>query len=264
MIIDSHIHISIITHSGSFELAKQKLLGEMKKNKVARAIVIPDNVPNPQCADLKTVTELIKNEPELSMIATLKVNQIDSGNLKKIEKLFLKKQAFGFKIFPGHDPVYPTDRRWLPVLRLCRKYDLPFIIHTGVNSGNRLVAKYNNPKHIVKVARDFRNLKIIIAHYFWPKLDYCFKITAGFGNIHFDTSALADPEIVKASGGIKKIREILTKTVKRQPDSVLFGTDWPIGDLKKHIDLINSLSIAQGEKQNIFSKNAISLFKLKI
>jgi len=146
MIIDSHIHISIITSSGSFELAKRKLLGEMKKNKVARAIVIPDNVPNPQCADLKTVTELIKNEPKLSMIATFKIDQIDSGNLKKLEKLFLKKQAFGFKIFPGHDPVYPTDRRWLPVFRLCQRYNLPLIVHTGINSGNRLVAKYNDPK----------------------------------------------------------------------------------------------------------------------
>lgn len=264
MIIDSHIHISIITKSGSFELVKQKLLDEMKKNKVARAIVIPDNVPNPQCADLNTVVGLIKNEPKLSMIATLKVDQINSGNLKKLEKVFLKKQAFGFKIFPGHDPVYPTDRRWLPVFRLCQKYNWPLIIHTGVNSGNRSVAKYNDPKHIVKVAKDFKNLKIIIAHYFWPKLDYCFKITAGFDNIYFDTSALADPEITKESGGIKKIREILTKTVKRRSDSVLFGTDWPIGDLKKHIDLVNSLPITQGEKQNIFSKNAISLFKLKI
>lgn len=71
MIIDSHIHISIITRGGSFELAKQKLLGEMRKNKVVRAIVIPDNVPNPQCADLNTVTELIKNEPKLSILATL-------------------------------------------------------------------------------------------------------------------------------------------------------------------------------------------------
>jgi len=80
------------------------------------------------------------------MIATFKIDQIDSGNLKKLEKLFLKKQAFGFKIFPGHDPVYPTDRRWLPVFRLCQRYNLPLIVHTGINSGNRLVAKYNDPK----------------------------------------------------------------------------------------------------------------------
>lgn len=263
MIIDSHVHISIIAKGdNNFELVKQNLLREMKINKVARAIVIPDNVPNPQCANLDVVIKLIKNEPKLAMIATLKAGQTNNGNLKKLEKLFLKKQALGFKIFPGHDPVYPTDKRWLPVFKLCEKYNLPLIIHTGINSNNQSVAKYNDPSHIVKVAKDFKNLKIIIAHYFWPKLDYCFKITADFNNIYFDTSALADPEIIKESGGIKKIREILTKTIKRRPDSVLFGTDWPIGDIKKHIELINSLSISKQEQRNIFSDNSKNIFKL--
>ncbi len=263
MIIDSHIHISIITKGDdNFELVKQKLFKEMRANKVNRAIVIPDNEPNPKCANLDVVIELTKNEPKLAMIATLKAHEINNGNLKKIEKLFLKKLALGFKIFPGHDPIYPTDKRWQPIFKLCQNYNLPLIIHTGINSGNWSVAKYNDPKHIVKVAKDFKNLKIIIAHYFWPELDYCFKTTAGFDNIYFDTSALADLEIIKESGGIKKIREILTKTIKRRPNSVLFGTDWPIGDFKKHINLINSLAISDKDKKNIFYQNSSLLFHL--
>lgn len=84
MIIDSHLHISIITKGDSnFELVKQRLLKEMKMNKVARAIVIPDNKPNPQCANLDAAIELTKNEPKLAMIATLKAEQINGNNLKK-------------------------------------------------------------------------------------------------------------------------------------------------------------------------------------
>jgi len=262
MIIDSHLHISILKKGENFELVKKNLLAEMKKNKITRAIIIPDNVPNPCCANLEAAIELTKNEPRLLMIATLKVEEINRNNLAKLEKLFLKNQALGFKIFPGHDPVYPTDERWRPVFKLCQKYNRPLIIHTGINSHNRSAAKYNDPKYIIAVAKKFNHLKIIIAHYFWPELDYCFQMTNGFKNIYFDTSALADPEIVRESGGIKKIREILTKTVRRRPDSVLFGTDWPIGKLKKHIDLINSLPITQTEKQNIFFRNAILLFRL--
>lgn len=264
MIIDSHAHISIITKKDSnFDLVKQNLLKEMKLNKVSKTIIIPDNEQNPKCANLDAVIELTKNEPKLARIATLKANEIDGGNLKRIKKLFLKKLALGFKIFPGHDPVYPTDKRWLPIFKLCEEYNLPLIIHTGINSNNRSVAKYNDPKHIVKVATDFKNLKIIIAHYFWPKLDYCFKMTTNFNNIYFDTSALADPEIIKESGGLKKIREILAKTVRRRVNSVLFGTDWPIGGLKKHIGLINSLPIASEEKQKIFFHNVQFVFGLK-
>ncbi|MBI1975631.1 MAG: amidohydrolase family protein, partial [Candidatus Vogelbacteria bacterium] len=75
--------------------------------------------------------------------------------------------------------------------------------------------------------------------------------------------ALADPEVVRASGGIKKIKEILTKTIKRKSDSVLFGSDWPMCDTKKHIALIRSLPITKEEKEAVFYKNALKLFKIE-
>jgi predicted TIM-barrel fold metal-dependent hydrolase len=46
------------------------------------------------------------------------------------------------------------------------------IIHTGINSGDFNCAKYNDPKYVVEVARKYPKLKIIIAHYFWPKKSY--------------------------------------------------------------------------------------------
>lgn len=263
MIIDSHTHISLMTKRESFELAKQKLLQEMQDNRISKAFVIPDNVPNSQCADLENVIILIKNEPQLFLIAAYQAKQLKGDKIKRLKELFATRQAYGFKIFPGHDLVYPTDKRWLPALKLCQKYNLPFIIHTGINSGNRLAAKYNDPKHIIKLAENYKNLKIIIAHYFWPKLDYCFKMTQGFDNIYFDTSGLADSEVVEMSGGIKKIKEILTKTIKRRKESVLFGTDWPMGKIKPHLNLINSLKISRDEKNNILYKNAVRVFGIK-
>lgn len=263
MIIDSHLHISYLSKKKSFQEIKKDLLLNMRKNKIDYSIVIPDNVPNPQCAGLDEVISLIKNEKKLYAIGTLKINNTNKESLSKINNLFKKKLIKGFKIFPGHDPIYPTDKRWTSVYRLCIKYNLPLIIHTGINADNEKCSKYNDPKHIVKIAKQYPKLKIIIAHYFWPKLDYCFDITNGFNNIYFDTSALADPEVIKKSGGIKKIKEILLKTIKRNPNGVLFGTDWPICDLKKHIELINSLEITKKEKDNIFYKNAKNLFNLK-
>jgi uncharacterized protein len=263
MIIDSHIHISYLKKKKELSDVKKELLLNMKKNKIGYSIVIPDNAPNPQCADLENVTSLTKNESKLFMLGTLKVSQITNRNLIKIDNLFNKKIIRGFKIFPGHDPVYPTDKRWHPVYNLCVKYDFPMVIHTGINTGDKECAKYNDPKHIIKIAKDYPKLKIIIAHYFWPKLDYCYSMTEGFNNIYFDTSAMADKEVVEESGGIKKIRKILTKTIKRNPDSVLFGTDWPMCDVKKHVDLINSLELTKKEKDKIFYQNAVDLFKLK-
>ena len=263
MIIDSHVHISYVREKKSFKEIKKDLLLDMRKNKVDYSIIVPDNVPNPQCAGLDEVIDLIKNEKKLYAIGTLKVTNINKKTLSKINNLFKKKLIKGFKIFPGHDPVYPTDERWIPIYKLCIKYNLPLIIHTGINTNDKECAKYNNPKHIIKIAKQYPKLKIIIAHYFWPKLDYCFKITDDFNNIYFDTSALADPEVVKTSGGINKIKSILIKTIERNSRSVIFGTDWPMCDLKKHLSLINSLNITKEEKDNIFYKNSIELFNLR-
>jgi predicted TIM-barrel fold metal-dependent hydrolase len=263
MIIDSHVHISYLKKKKSFFQIKDDLLLNMRQNKIDYSIVIPDNIPNSQCADLQVVMDLIKNKSNLYMIGTIRIAQINKINLLEIEKLFQLKIIRGFKIFPGHDPIYPTDKRWHPVYELCIKYDFPLIIHTGINVGNRKCARYNNPKHIIKIAKKYPKLKIIIAHYFWPKLDYCFSITNGFNNIYFDTSGLADPEVVKISGGIKKIKGILIKTIKRRAESVLFGTDWPMCNVKKHINLVNSLDITKEEKNKIFYKNSRHLFRLK-
>ena len=263
MIIDSHLHISYLKKKKTFPAIKRDLLDLMDKNKVDYAIVIPDNVPNPQCAGLDQVATLIESEKRLFMLATLTVDEVGKNNLIKIEKMFEKKSAVGFKIFPGHDPVYPTDRRWLPAVDLCQKYKLPLVIHTGINSGRPEVAEYNDPKYIRRLALKFPKLKIVIAHYFWPKLDYCFRLTAGLNNIYFDTSALADFEVVRTSGGLKKIREILVKTSERKPDSVVYGTDWPICSLARHISLIKSLPVSGQVKENIFFRNALKLYSLK-
>ncbi len=263
MIIDSHVHLSYIKEKENFTQIKNELIFNMRKFNIGYSIIIPDNVPNSQCADLETVMSVIKNEKRLYMIGTLKISDINRSSLSKISNLLRKKSIKGFKIFPGHDPIYPTDRRWIPILKLCLRYNLPLIIHTGMNVNNKESTKYNDPKHIIKVAKNYPKLKIIIAHYFWPKQNYCFSITNGFDNIYFDISGLADPEVIKFSDGIKKIRKILVKTVKRRSDSVIFGTDWPMCNIGKHINLVNSLNITKNEKDKIFYKNALKLFGLK-
>ncbi len=255
MIIDSHLHLN--SFEKDFSKAERNLLEEMKENGIDYAIVIPDNEPNTNCADLETVLNLV--DSKLFIVGTLMVDEVkDSFN--RVDRLFKEEKIKGFKIFPGHDPVYPTDKRWFPIYNLCLKYDLPLIIHTGMTgSRKRESAKYNDPKYIVEIARKYPHLKIIIAHYFWPEVDYCYKITRGFENIYFDTSALMVKEVVKETG-LDNIKRVLKKTIKDNPESVLFGTDYITGSFKKHIDLINSLGILNKEK--VFWQNANKLFKL--
>jgi hypothetical protein len=263
MIIDAHLHLSIMQKEKNFEEVKKRLLLDMNKNKISKAIVIPDNLHGTSCADLDVLENILGKNKKFLIIATLRVDEINSKNLKKIEVIFKSHKAVGFKIFPGHDPIYPTDKRWLPVIKLCKKYDVPFIIHTGINLNDKNVAKYNDPKYISELAKNNKTLKIVVCHYFWPKINYCFDQLKKFTNVYFDTSALAHEEVIKECGGIKNIQRILEKTMENRKNSLIFGTDWPIVSFEKSIGLINSLNLSQNQKEKIFSENANAVFSIK-
>jgi hypothetical protein len=137
------------------------------------------------------------------------------------------------------------------------------VIHTGATSRRPEGAKYNDPKHIVKVAKAFPDLKIVIAHYFFPRVEYCYEMTKPYPNICFDTSGLADDDVLEETG-LEKIRRVLTMTVKERPDNVVFGTDYAMCSIAKHAELIESLPVGRELKDKVFSENAIKLFNLEL
>jgi len=263
MIIDCHQHLPRLIEGKTLARSKEELLGELKKNKVDYAILIPDNTPVSEIGNLDEVLGLVEHDTNLFVMGTINIQRDRESHIRKLDHLFQTRRIVGVKIFPGHDTIYPTDKRLVPVYELCMKYDLPLVVHTGAGSKKPNPTKYNDPKHIVKVAKRFPTLKIVIAHYFWPKVEYCYELTEPQANIYFDTSALADDEVIEETG-LDTIKKVLTLTVEHRPRNVTFGTDYSMCDIKKHIALIESLAIRRELKEMIFSENSKSLFKLHL
>jgi predicted TIM-barrel fold metal-dependent hydrolase len=142
--------------------------------------------------------------------------------------------------------------------------DVPVLFHTGENSGDSECARWNDPKYIVEIAKKYPNLKVIITHYYWPRLDYCYEITKDVPNIYFETAAMADEEVIEKSGGIDKVKEILQKTIADRPDKVIFGTDWPICKIEKNIELVESLELGKDAKEKIFFTNSSKVYKIAL
>lgn len=273
MIIDAHVHISTYTGKGKdLKEAAKLLLSEMDSNGVDYSIVIPDNLENdPKIADLETTLKIIKNEKRLFALGSPQIIQRGSDEIDKYRKLLKEGIVKGLKLFPGHDPYNAADERCLPYYKLLQELDYPVVIHTGEVSSNPKIPdpmKYNDPKYIVEIAKKFPNLKVIIAHYYWPKIEYCYEITKEVSNIYFEISGCADDEVLKASGGMEKMTSILRKTISDRPGKVIFGTDWPLCDsktesgFKKHIDLVKSLGLSEEIEQLVFWENANSIYKL--
>jgi predicted TIM-barrel fold metal-dependent hydrolase len=263
MIIDSHLHLPPAKGGRSLEDSKRMLLQELVKEHVDYAILIPDNIASSEIGNMDETLRLVQNETRLFVMGTIDIRRDKEPHIRKLDSLLRSGRIVGMKIFPGHDPIYPTDKRLLPVYELCVKHSSPMVIHTGGVSMKPKAAEYNDPKHIVKIARAFPNLKIVIAHYFFPRVEYCYEMTKPYSNICFDTSGLADEEVIRETG-LDRIRKVLTLTVKDRPDNVVFGTDYAMCSIRKHVELIESLPIENRLKDKIFFENSVKLFNLKL
>ena len=239
-----------------------KLLLNMKKNKISKQVIIADYLSDSNCADTKKLLDLTSDISDIKIVGAINPFNHSSKNFKYFDTLLSDKKIIGLKIFPGHDKIFLSDPAFRPSIDLCLKYTVPLMIHTGINAKDKDCSKYNNPKLISALAKKESNLKIIISHYFWPKLKYCFSETNDKKNIYFDTSALADNQVIEESGGIDEIKLIIKKTLERKTDSVLFGTDYPECATKDHLKLISSLNIPMPDKENILYKNAVKIFNI--
>lgn len=266
MIIDSHVHISLYKDNAkTLRDAFDLFLQEMKKNGIGAAIIIPDNIEgSDSIADLDKAIELIGDRKNIFLLGSPQIIQRGSSELEKYQKLLEEGKIKGLKLFPGHDPYYPTDERCLPYYELCQSLDVPVLFHTGENSSDGDSAKWNDPKYIAEVARKYPKLKVIITHYYFPKMDYCYEITKDVPNVYFETAAMADEDVVEKSGGIEKVREILQKTIADRPDKIIFGTDWPMCKIEAHIELVKSLGLESKVEEDVFSGNSVEIYKLTI
>jgi predicted TIM-barrel fold metal-dependent hydrolase len=263
MIIDAHTHLNKTDDEPDFSVAVERLLAEMNQNGVEKAVIIANTISRTNCANMEEILDSVGSDDRFYIIGSPDIMNERDNKLNYTECLLQKKKIVGLKLFPGHETFYPTDTRCEPVYRLALRYNCPVVIHTGINSGDFDCAKYNDPKYIVEVAQRYPKLRIIIAHYFWPKIEYCFNLTKNIPNIYYDISVMADDEVVELSDGIETISQILEKTVSRKPNSVIFGSDFSMCDMKTHIELVYNLTIEGELRGKILSENFLNCFALQ-
>jgi predicted TIM-barrel fold metal-dependent hydrolase len=227
------------------------------------AFVYPDSEPNTDVSDLNTSRELVNRQSQLFMLGTTLIPIADPEMVDKLERLIGAGEIIGIKLYPGFELFYPSDARCHPVYELCVKHNIPVVFHAGETMGQAWREAYNHPHAIVKVAEQFPELKIVIAHFAQPHLKACQEILSSSPNVYADISGLAHPEVEELCGK-EVIADTLTEVARTQPGKVLFGTDWPICDVEQHIQLVMSLPVSDQTKELILSGNAVEVFGLSL
>lgn len=271
MIIDSHVHIARApgsdTEGKNWTQVLKLLLDEMKTSKVSHGIVIASSgTAENFFAFSDTVLKITAGIKSLSVVGSIDPTNYKKEDLDRLENWLNAKKLVGVKLLPGYQYFYPGDARCYPIYKLCLKYEVPVIFHTGdtYSPGEAPKVKYAHPLHVDDIATDFPELKIIIAHMGNPWLIDCAEVLYKNPNVYADISGLIVPgmQLNSPYGKIMKQRILDLVAYTESAKKLLYGTDWPLAPMKDYIKFVKGLGILKADLDHVFYKNAQQLFKI--
>ena len=170
----------------------------------------------------------------------------DSDNIEaeieEIRTLGLK----GVKLHPDIQQFRIDDEKMDKIYTLCQG-NLPILMHTGDHRFD-----YSNPNRMKPVLEKYPNLTVVGAHFGgWSVWDEATEKLSKYPNFFVDCSSslyamTADKakELIMAYG----------------TDRVLFGTDYPMWEIKTDLERFMAIDLTEKQREDIFYNNAAKLF----
>ncbi|RIA09531.1 hypothetical protein OE09_1369 [Flavobacteriaceae bacterium MAR_2010_72] len=264
MIIDVHTHINNYHEDKvtSLESSLNLLMETMNENKVDYSLVLSSYKVNQHRPSTKQVVESIAGKKNLGVVAGISYLNYNHRDIREIGEYLEQGLIKGLKFYPGYEPFYPNDSRLIVWHEMAVEYDVPVMFHSGDTYAPTGRVKYSHPLHIDDLAVDFPDLKIVICHVGNPWIKDCMEVVYKNKNVYADISGLVLGDFSeKFERYIKnEIEEMIT--FAGNPNYLLYGTDWPISNMKSYLKFMDQLDLNQDKKELILWENAAKLFNI--
>lgn len=169
-------------------------------------------------------------------------NKIDE--LERMVSLGLR----GVKIHPDTQQYNMDDRRMDEVYDYLSQKELPILIHCGDYRYN-----FSHPKRLADVLDKFPKLTVIAAHFGgWSMHDLALEYLKD-RNCYLDTSSSF------TTTGIVRAKELIRIY---GAERILFGTDFPMWNLKDELENMEKMKLTNEEYELILHKNAERILKI--
>jgi predicted TIM-barrel fold metal-dependent hydrolase len=266
MIVDCHTHVNNYHDEAVDDLGGcvEKLLREMRRNRVDVAIVLTSYKVTPGRPSTRAVVEATRAHPNLYVVAGLSWESFREEDLDEVRLGVLEGKVKGLKIYPGYEPFLPNDPRLGPAMAFAGEHHLPVMIHSGDTYTPKGKLKYSHPLHVDDVAVDYPDVNFVICHIGNPWIRDTMEVVYKNANVYTDFSGLVlgDFEDRFESYMRKQVQEMLLYGV--QPERCLYGTDWPIASMESYLDFMEELKMPPRDRRMMMYENAIRLFRLPI
>lgn len=183
----------------------------------------------------------------------------------QVEEHLKRESCCGVKLYPGYNKIWLTDPIYTPIYRLAQRYDKPVAVHMGLTAHPRAHLKYSHPLALDEAATDNHKTRFVMCHLGNPFLQEAAAVLEKNRNVSTDLSGLLEGRVdldryfEERAGYVELVRTWLNYVGCW--DRVMFGTDWPIVNLKEYIDYIGRI-IPQEHWEAVYFDNANRIYGL--
>jgi predicted TIM-barrel fold metal-dependent hydrolase len=136
------------------------------------------------------VADYVRRYPD-KLIGFAGVDPADPGQAVADVKRARKDLGLrGVGVAPCAQDYHPTDTRAMRVYELAAELDMPLMFHPGIHMATACKLEYAQPVLLDEVAREFPDVKIIIAHMGYPWVTETVALLAKHANLYSDISWL--------------------------------------------------------------------------
>ena len=154
----------------------------------------------------------------------------------------------GIKLHPDFQTFNIDDPDAYHLYEACENR-IPILIHMGDYRYD-----YSRPDKLAKILELFPKLTVIAAHFGgWSRWQESFDVLAG-KQLYMDTCSSL--EFIDG----QMVRKFVDK---HGADKFFFGTDYPMWDIKKELEIFDSLPLTDNEKELILGRNACRFLNIK-
>ena len=266
MIIDCHVHLNNYHENVAVSLDQSldRLQQAMADAGVSYSLVLTSYRVSAHRPSTAEVVKAIGKIPSLGVVAGISFRNYKQRDLRELADFLDADLVKGLKLYPGYEPFYPHDPRLKVVYDLAEEFDVPVMVHSGDTYSPEGRLKYAHPIEVDEVAVDHRNVKIVICHLGNPWLVDCMEVVYKNKNVYADFSGLILGQFSEVFEDYmeEQIAEVILYA--GDPARFLYGSDWPICDMKSYVAFVRQLDLPPEARHAIMYENARTLFKLPL
>jgi uncharacterized protein len=271
--VDTHLHLSRwwpdpahTWYRADLDYTVPGLLAEMDAAGIDQGIAIQIvEAPNAQEAWAESRAQVEASSDRLRPVVSVDPTKGPEAIAAAIELWEHQPEIAGVKLFPGYQAFYPHEQRVAPLYEFAHRRGVPVLIHQGDTLDRNGLLKYARPIEVDEVAVRYRDVKFVLCHFGNPWIDEAAELVYKNENVYADTSGLlAHPSAPQFERMVEQSRLRLTQAIVAvgAADRVLYGSDWPLEDLRTAVGLVERLDLPEEDRAKILGENARRLFRL--